>query len=348
MSSRTPLVAAVVMAASFALSTPLCAAGRVELELVTDSNFPATSQQQWYKLLTELKVDNLRIRKAISGDKAEIVVAGTASSPVYRVTGILRSSNELVVPGGRFSPRDRGRLADWLAKLREEGPERVQSGDKLPFGLTPSQFVAVNADLSRKVDFSTKDMQVHQAVARIAGSLQLPLSVDKSAAENLQRAEPIREELQGISSGTALAYLLRSAGLVLEPRLDARKQPVCAITKGASNRTPWPVGWPADKPARELLPDLFEQLNVEIDDTLLTETLSAIGGRLKTPVLYDHYALARHGIDLEKTKVKLAPARLAYAIILRKVLHQADLKGEWRIDETGQPLLWITTLKPVK
>lgn len=348
MPSRTALVTAAAVAACFAYSSAVRAEGRVDMELVTDANFPAASQQQWYRLLTDLKVDNLRIRKAIAGDKAEITVGGTGSNPVYRVTGILRASGELVVPGGKFSSRDRGPLAEWIAKLRAEGPERVQAGDKLPFGLTPSQFAAVNADLARKVSFSTKDLQVHEAVSRIARGLKFSVAVDPSAAQSLQRAEPLREELQGITSGTALAYALRSAGLVLEPRLDARKQPEYAIAKGASNRTPWPVGWPADKPARELLPELFEQLNVEFDDVLLTEALAAIGERLKAPVLFDHYALARHGIDLEKTAISLAPARLAYAIILRKILHQADLKGEWRIDEAGRPLLWVTTLKPVK
>lgn len=313
-----------------------------------DANFPVTTQQQWYRLLTELKVDNLRIRKAIAGDKAEIKIGGTQTGPVYRVTGILRANGQLVVPGGKFSSRDRGQLAAWLTKLREEGPERVQAGDKLPFGLTPSQFAAVNADLSQKVDFVTKDMEVQKAVARIAGDLHFPLSVERSASPYLQRAEPIRENLKGISCGASLAYVLRSAGLTLEPRLDARKQPAYVIAKGSSGRTPWPVGWPADKPARELLPELFEQLNVEFDDVLLTDALAALGGRLKTPVLYDRYALARNGIDLEKTVVALPPSRLAYAIILRKVLHQADLKGEWRIDETGAPLLWVTTLKSVK
>ncbi len=331
------------------LAPPARAAGRVELELVTESNFPASAQQQWYQLLTELKVDNLRIRKAISGDKAEISVTGTQSSPVYRVTGILKSNNELIVPGGRFSSRDRGRLAEWLKKLREEGPESTTgSREKQPFGMSPTQYAAVSSDLSRKVDFSTAGMQLHQAIEKIAGNLQLALSIDKSAAEGLRTAEAIREDLLGISSGTALAYVLRSAGLVLEPRLDARKQPEYVITHTGPNRTPWPVGWPTDKPARELLPALFEQLNVEIEDTPLSETLTAIGGRLKTPVLYDHYALARLGIDPDKTNIKLAPARLAYAIILRKALHQADLKGEWRVDDNGQPLLWVTTLKPVK
>lgn len=343
-----PIPIAVALAALCASGVSLAAAPRVEFELATEGNFPATAQQQWYKLLTELKVDNLRIRKAMAGDKAEIVVGGVEKSPVYRVTGLLTGGNQLIVPGGRFSARDRDGLSAWLTKLRQEGPERVQTKEKLPFGLLPKELLEVNADLRQKVSFSTKDLAPPEAVAKIAGQLKIPHVVDRSAAAALRSAEPIHEELEGVSSGTALAYLLRPAGLVLEPRLDERKKLQYLIGSPRSGRTAWPIGWTAEKPAREILPELFEQLNVEIDDTPLSETLSVIGERLKAPVLYDHYALARRGIDPDKAKVKLPPGRLAYAIILNKVLHQADLKGEWRVDENDKPLLWVTTLKPVK
>ena len=339
------LLAAAIVAGG---ASRAAAAPRVELELATDGNFPAAAQQQWYKLLTELKVDNLRIRKATSEDKAEIAVEGTEQSLVYRVTGLLTGDNQLVVPGGRFSSRDRGGISAWLAKLRQDGPERVKTNQKLPFGLLPKEFFEVNADLSQKVGFSTKDVPLSDAVAKIAAGLKNPLVIDRSAAAALREAEPIGEELEGVSSGSALAYLLRPAGLTLTPRLDPRKKFEYSISRAGGNRAPWPVGWPPEKPTREILPDLFEQLNVDIDDTPLSETLAAIGERLKAPVLYDHYALARRGIDPEKTRVTLAPKRLAYAIILNKVLHQADLKGEWRVDENERPLLWVTTLKPVE
>ena len=339
------LLAAAICTAS---ASRAAAAPRVDLVLATDGNFPAAAQQQWYKLLTELKVDNLRIRKATSEDKAEIAVEGTEQSPVYRVTGLLTGDNHLVVPGGRFSSRDRGGISAWLAKLRQDGPERVKTKQKLPFGLLPKEFFEINADLSQKVSFSTKGARLSDAVAKIAAELKIPLVVDRSATAALREAVPIGEELEGVSSGSALAYLLRPAGLTLTPRLDARKKFEYSISRAGGDRTPWPVGWPPEKPTRDILPDLFEQLNVDIDDTPLSETLAAIGERLDAPVLYDHYALARRGIDPEKTRVTLAPKKLAYAIILNKVLHQADLKGEWRVDENGRPLLWVTTLKPVE
>ena len=76
--------------------------------------------------------------------------------------------------------------------------------------------------------------------------------------------------------------------------------------------------------------------------------LEAIGTALKTPVLMDHVALARHGIEPAKVTVSHPPSRTTYSLALRKLLFQAKLKFEVRCDEAGTPFLWISTIKPVK
>jgi hypothetical protein len=108
----------------------------------------------------------------------------------------------------------------------------------------------------------------------------------------------------------------------------------------------WPVGWPPERPAREVLPALFEWLNVNIEDTAVARVAEAIGKRMEVPILFDHNALARFGIDREEVKVSLPRARTYYARALERALFQARLKSELRVDEAGKPLIWITTLKP--
>jgi hypothetical protein len=325
------------------------AAARVELELVMQGNFPLTSQQQWYKLLTELKVDNLQIRKAGADDKVEVKVSGSESNPVYRVRGMLTGNNELVVPGERFSSRDRARLAQWLKQLRENGPEPAKGQKSLPFGLAAKQLAAVHEDLAHTVDSSTKDLAPAEAVAKIASDLSRPLVLDAAAKAALQVAEPVREDLAGLSSGTALAYLLRPAGLVYEPRTAKQVKKIeYVVYKPIAGHTPWPVGWPPEVKPAELVPDLMETLNeIEIDETL-AETLAAIGERLGAPILYDHVALARQGVDPYKAKVSLNGKQWWYGKIIDKIMFKAKLKGEWRVDEAGKPLLWVTTYKKVK
>ena len=349
MTARPSLVAALVAISLCWLPPAPLSAGeaRVEIELATERNFIATSQQQWYQLFTELGVNNLRIRKALDGEKAETKTAGAKGSPVYRVTGLLRAGDVLVLPGGKFGLRDRARLADWLADLRDEGP-RKKDAAKLPFQLDAKQLAAVNSDLSRRVGFNTKEMKPDELLTKLSARLTHPLVIDRLAKTPLEQAEPIGDELRDVAAGAALAYALRGAGLGLEPRRNGHKQVEYAVVKPAAKQIIWPVGWPSDKKPGEMMPRLFESLNVDIDDYPLDEALAAIGDKLRVPILYDRYALARHGIDVARARVTFPPGKSWYFKIIDKLLHQSGLKGEWLLDEAGKPLLWVTTLKPVR
>ncbi|MGH7139656.1 MAG: hypothetical protein ACREHD_28285, partial [Pirellulales bacterium] len=312
--------------------------------------FPVLGQQQWYQLLSELGVDGLRIRKAEAADKAEVKTAGPKAAPIYRVLGMLTSTGQLDLPGGRFSSRDRTQLAKWVAKLRTEGPAALTGGgESSPFGLSAKQFAAINADLARSVAFSTKGMSAAELIDKLKPTLNYSPTVDRATGERLAGAEPLGEELEGLSSGTALAYALRSAGFGILPRVGAGKTVEYAVVKPAAQQATWPVGWPLeDRKPKDVVPALFESLNAEIDDIPLTEAMEVIGGRLKAVVLYDHYALARQEIDLNKLNAKFPAKRTWYSKIVDRLLHQSGLTGEWRLDDAGKPLLWVTTLKPLK
>ena len=92
---------------------------------------------------------------------------------------------------------------------------------------------------------------------------------------------------------------------------------------------------------------MFEFHNVNVQNVTATKALEAIAARLKVPVLMDYNAMARHGVDPAKTPVSLPSARTTYSLAMRKLLFQARLKFEVRVDEAGKPFLWITTVKPV-
>jgi hypothetical protein len=59
--------------------------------------------------------------------------------------------------------------------------------------------------------------------------------------------------------------------------------------------------------------------------------------------LLDHNALARGSVNMNK-KVTLSEPNTFYARALDRLLFQAKLKYEVRVDEAEKPLLWITTL----
>ena len=69
---RPMMIVALVIVALCRVSATQAAEARVEIELATSGTFPVTAQQEWYKVLTDLGVDGLLIRKEQSGDKVEV------------------------------------------------------------------------------------------------------------------------------------------------------------------------------------------------------------------------------------------------------------------------------------
>jgi hypothetical protein len=313
--------------------------------LATQGDFPATAQREWYQFVLDSKVDDLQIRPAGGGDKPDVEVRGTGAQTVYRVTGVLTANNQLVLPGGRFALRDGAGLQKWLNTLRTDGPARAAGAPRQPFNFSTEQLAAVHKDLSKPFDFSTKGTSVHSVLDKLGKKLDYPLLADKATLATITSAERVADELNGISAGTALSCALRPAGLMLVPRLNANRQPEYLVTAAKEGAEAWPVGWPSKKPDRDVLPGLFEVLNVEVDDVALSDVLEAIGVRIKAPLLFDHNRLARQGIDVTKVKVSLPAKQTMYAIALRSSLFKAGLKYELRVDEADKPFLWITTDK---
>lgn len=323
------------------------AEGRVELELVTEARAPIMAQQEWLRRLAQARVGNLRIGGVGSPSKVGIVVGGTERSPVYKVTGLLTSSGDVLLPGGRFRPGDAARLAKWLDDLARSGPSQGRPGQqKTAFGLSARQFERLHEEMARPVAFSTKGMSRREVVEKIGKRLGVPLRFDPAllaAADD----DVIAEELSSLSCGTALAYAVRPLGICLVPGSSGSRGLECALTKARPNLEAWPIGWEPEKRPGGVLPGLFEFLNTNVENVAVTKVLEAVGGRLEVPVLLDYNAMARHGIEPEKALVSLPRSRTSYSLLLKKTLYQAGLKSELRVDESGRPFLWITTIKPI-
>jgi hypothetical protein len=86
---------------------------------------------------------------------------------------------------------------------------------------------------------------------------------------------------------------------------------------------------------------------VEIDGVSVAETVTSVAPRFDVPILYDRLALEIHGIDPAKVQASLPAKRTSYSLLLQKVLFQARLKYELRVDDAGKPFIWITTVKKV-
>jgi hypothetical protein len=332
----------VIMALFLAATAGAVPPGEVELVIAGDNQLGAgLSFQQWGQALTAAGVENFRLRGAQQGDKPAIEVGGTDQLPVYKVTAVLGAGDELVVPGNRFRRSECKQLAAWLNDIAKRGPpdkrEKISA-----FGLAASQFQKVHDDLAKAVGFSTKGMTRSEAVDKIGGQLGLALKVEGTLAEG---DDKIEEDLSPLSSGTALACILRPIGSCLIPRVDGEALSY-AVKKAQLDKEVWPVGWPAEG-AQKVLPALYELHNVNVSGVTASKLLEVMSKQVEAPVLIDHNALARHGIDLDKSIVSHPQQRTSYSIALRKMLAKIGLKFEVRVDEAGKPFLWVSTIKPV-
>lgn len=340
------LIATVTLGILWAGGLPASAAGRVELELVTDRGAPLTAQQEWLRRLAQVGVSHVRIRSGGALDKVGIVVRGTESSPVYAVTGLITSGGEVLLPGGRYRPSEVGRLARWLEDLAKLGPPD-QRPKKSAFGLTAEQFAGLHKKLSLRVGFSTQGMKRREALEKLSGKLLVPVRTDATLLRLIRDDDLVAEDLSSISCGTALACVVRPLGLCFVPRESGAGRLECVLVRAKPKMEAWPVGWKPEKHLRDVLPALFEFLNVNVDGVAVPKVLEAVSQRLKVPVLMDHNAMARHGIEPEKAMVSLPQRRTTYSLLLKRTLSQAGLKSELRVDEAGKPFFWVTTLKPL-
>ncbi|MGD0896930.1 MAG: hypothetical protein ABR915_03780 [Thermoguttaceae bacterium] len=340
---RFLFLAPLVLAGLIAPAAAFAAAGKVQLEIVGASEAgTALALQDWLKALRSAGIENVRLRTAQDAAAPGIEVRGTEENPVYVVTGVLTGGDEVLLPGARFRRTEAKRLAAWLADLAERGPpdRRPPPG---PLGLSAKQFHEVHDDLARPLGFSTRGITRAEAVQKIASRLRLALRIEGPLADG---DDKIEEELSGLSSGTALACILRPIGFAMVPRAGGGAV-TYAVAKAQLDREVWPIGWPPDKPQNEVLPALFEFRNVNVQNVSASQVMDAIGRQIKVPILLDHNAMARHGVDPAKASVSLPQQRTNYSLALGKLLFQARLKFEIRVDEAGTPFLWVSTVKPV-
>jgi hypothetical protein len=215
---------------------------------------------------------------------------------------------------------------------------------------------AVLADLAQPIDFETKGLAPHVALDRLQSKQSLKFALDADAEQKLRSARPVADEFKNVSHGAGAAIMLRNSGLVMRPDKQ-RGQPVSyrvVVASDSSIRNStlgrmtdkemqyWPIGWEPEHAAGETVPSLFESLNAEIDGYTLEEALGAIAPRLKIPMFLDRAALATHRVDPAKIQVKLARTRTSYKRVIDRILSQARLGSQIRVDEAGVPFIWIT------
>ncbi|MEQ8785594.1 MAG: hypothetical protein RIC55_04815 [Pirellulaceae bacterium] len=318
---------------------------RVYLEIVTTPTFPIEGSQELARKLGEAGADNLRIRQAKEDVRPSIEKEGTDASPIYFVTGVVDSSMRLHLPGATLNARSPSSVRGWIEQIKAGGADGPSAGPGA-FGLSGAELLAVHEKLATAVGFSTKDRDASDTAGAIVRSLPLKVLVDDSARAALAGDETVIEEMQLVSRGAALAAILRPLGLVFVPQKSRTGEVTLVIADSRKVEQSWPVGWPSEKAERDTLPALFEFQPVNVNNVPLSEAVTALEGLLKTPFFYDHNSLARHGIEPTEVKVSHPEGRTYFKKVIDRLLSQAKMKAELRVDEAGHPLFWLTTIRP--
>ena len=311
----------------------------IDVEVAMQSGVPLTAPQQWAKLLGKMGLGRVRLRSGRSGEQPEVTKNESTAGARFKVVAILSRRSELLLPDRRYRAADRKALEDFFQALAQQESFGEELGR---FDLTEKQFRQVHGDLSRIVDFSTAGITLSDMLDRLEQKFNVPVLPSASAIATLHRAEPLTAELRGMSAGTALAIALRKDQLALRPEKLNGEPMRMVIELHNLQLDQWPVGWKHEGSPRTLAPKMFKFLTIEIDGYTLSKAVDALEPRLGVTVVYDERILAERDIQPNEIDVKLPAGKTFLKKAVDRLLSQARLAGELRVDEQGRPFYWVT------
>ena len=321
-----------------AIPTTARAALPIDLEIATEPGTPISAPQEWVRLIGRMNLGSVRLRGIRSGDRPKLEERKLGKSTRYHLLAILNRKNELVLPERRFRVRDRRALQKYFEQLPAQAAYHAEERGR--FGLTEKQFRQVFGELSQPVGFSTAGKLAGEIAARLEKTLTV--TVLRSRKAGVQNEKPLTVELQNMSTGTVLAYVLRCEGLMLVPEQLPGEPLRLRIASYDSQQESWPLGWKPAVSSRQSAPQLYKIRSIEINGFTLAQALTALQPALKVPVILDDWILQQRQIDPSKIQVSHPKKRTFLKSVIGRLLSQARLAEEVRVDELEQPFLWVT------
>ncbi len=319
----------------------------LSVELVGGMDGVGFQAQMWRPIFEQMGVD-VRIRTGNLSEKPEIKEDKVGTFRRVTVIGRLDRQGRIVLPDKVFSQDQTANLSKYLEDLKKFGKQGNPAGQPL-WGLNQEQFAEIYKAFSEKIDKPIKDQSLEKAIDRLDIPANYPVRMTQDASDWLKSEFPNRgpfpQSLEGFSRGTALAMLLNEYGLGFRPvRTPAGKLEISVVPLQKTTEV-WPVGWQLRNSRQQTAPSLFEFVPVDLDNLPIVDVLTAISAKTKIPIRYDHYRIEANGIDLVKTRVNYPPRKTSWSLLLRGVTNPNRLSHDLKIDELGQPFVWITTLK---
>ena len=320
------------------IPTATWAALPIDLVVATEPGTPISAPQEWIRSLGRMNLGSVQVRGIRAGDRPKLEERKLGTTTRYRLLAILNRKNELVLPERRFRVRDRHALQKHFEQLPAQAAYHAEERGR--FGLTEKQFRQVFGELSLPVGFSTAGKSAGEISARLEKTLTV--TVVRSQKAGGQNEKPLTVELQNMSTGTVLAYVLRCEGLMLVPEQLPGEPLRLRIAPYDSQQESWPVGWKPAVSSRQSAPQFYKIRSIEINGFTLAQALTALQPALKVPVILDDWILQQRQIDPGKIQVSHPKKRTFLKSVIGRLLSQARLAEEVRVDELDQPFLWVS------
>lgn len=319
----------------------------VSVELVAGKEGVGYQAQMWRPLFEEMGVD-VQIRTGNVNDKPEIKEESANGFRRVTVIGELDRQGRIVLSDRIYTRDQSANLKKYLEDLKTFGQQGNPAGQPL-WGLSAEQFGEFYKAFSEKVEKPAKDQTLSQAMKDLAIPDKYPVRMSQAASEWLASEFPgdpvFRQTLDGFSRGTALAMLLNEYGLGFKPVRTPSGEIEIAVEPLQKTTEVWPVGWQLKDTRQKTAPALFSLVPIDLENVALMDVMNAVSVKSKIPVRYDHYRIEAHNLDLSKMMVNYPPRQTSFSLLLRGVTNPNLLEYDLKIDELGQPFIWITTLK---
>lgn len=312
----------------------------IELEVSVEPGAPPGAMQSWARALGEADLLRMRIRGSRRGDAVGVTTVELGPTKRYQIVGVLQRNNVLHLPGGSFRLRDIAKLKKFFAELPSELEHNAAERGR--FGLTQAQFKQVFAALSERREQKLQGVAAATAYAKLTAGLPVPVVINTAARAKIDKAPPVGSEIGDLARGAALAAALKQCGLMFYPEQPRGGELQIRVVRYDARRDHWPVGWKPQVLGSQLLPRLYEFKTIEIDGYTLDVALKALQPYVGAPLLFDQWVLAREKQDPLTRQVKHPRKKTYIRGAINGVLSQARLASEIRVDEAGQPFLWIT------
>ena len=323
----------------------------IDVDIIIPPVGAGAEVQEWGRFFQSIGI-SAQLRQGLIGEKPATTESTRGTIRTVTVVGRLDPRGKVLFFDRTYTPADREKVKEWIEELKTYGAQGSPEG-KPTWGLNKEQFEALFESLSKPTVETYKGRRLDEMLAGgdWKGEGQYPLrlhTATETVLSALTTEHTIRIDPVGLSRGTALAILLEDAGLGFRPQRTPSGTIELTIYPLSAIKDPWPMGWPPDpvQPRNEIAPGYFKNGQVDFEGQPLDIVLAACAERAETPILIDYPKCEAKKVRPAEVLVSHPPRKLAYALVVNTVVHQARLTAPLKLDEAGKAFVHVMPFEP--